>query len=327
MSLSKQFRKLFISSLLNNARAFSTSGCRHSNTLLHRTVNRHRRLKEGSTDYQDIGEDQTNDRTVEVVELQLDLAAKQREQKEIETFKEKYPDFLPRTDLISRRDFVIEMLHRRDMFKRRQNLTVPEFYVGSILAVTVSDSYSPNKENRFVGICIQRQFAGLQHNFTLRNVIYGQGIEIKYDLYNPNILSIECLKMEKRLDPELFYLRDCAPEHSTFPLDMEKVPAPKGKDVPINDIKVVLNDPPWLERWERRKDLKGITGNNRTLTKRQKQRALLSEKPWRENDLMLEYRHSLRDDEVRHIKNIVDRFEEREQRRKEEAQKDNIVQS
>lgn len=44
--------------------------------------------------------------------------------------------------------------------------------------------------------------------------------------------------MEKRLDPELFYLRDCAPEHSTFPLDMEKVPAPKGKDVPINDIKV-----------------------------------------------------------------------------------------
>jgi hypothetical protein len=44
--------------------------------------------------------------------------------------------------------------------------------------------------------------------------------------------------MEKRLDSELFYLRDCSPEHSTFPLDMEKVPAPKGKDVPINDVKV-----------------------------------------------------------------------------------------
>lgn len=64
------------------------------------------------------------------------------------------------------------------------------------------------------------------------------GIEIKYDLYNPNILSIECLRMEKRLDPELLYLRDCPQEYSTVPLDMEKIPAPKGKDVPINDIKV-----------------------------------------------------------------------------------------
>jgi hypothetical protein len=42
---------------------------------------------------------------------------------------------------------------------------------------------------------------------------------------------------------------------------------------------------------------------------------------------MLEYRHSLRDDEVRYIKNIVDRFQEKEQRRKEEAQKDNLGQS
>ncbi|XP_062570927.1 large ribosomal subunit protein bL19m-like, partial [Saccostrea cucullata] len=158
-------------------------------------------------------------------------------------------------------------------------------------------------------------------------VIYGQGIEIKYDLYNPNLISIECLKTEKRLDSELFYLRDCPHEYSTFPLNMEKVPAPKGKDVPVNDIRVPLNSPPWLERWERRKDLKGITGNDRRLTARQQRRAVLSEKPWRENDIMLEYRHSLRDDEVIHIKNIVDRFQAREQQRKAEAEKNNAPQT
>ncbi|XP_022293588.2 large ribosomal subunit protein bL19m-like [Crassostrea virginica] len=317
MSLSKQFRKLFISCFIHNARVFSTSGCQLSNTLLHRTVNRHRQIKSGSNDYQLQEEDQTEMEGEKVLEMNAEMEVKKKQQTDVESFKEKYPEFLPRTDHTSRRDYVLEMLHRRDMFRRRQNLNIPEFYVGSIVAVTVTDPYSPSKENRFVGICIQRRFSGLDHNFTLRNVIYGQGIEIKYDLYNPNILSIECLRMEKRLDPELLYLRDCPQEYSTVPLDMEKIPAPKGKDVPINDIKVPLNNPPWLQRWERRKDLKGITGNVRRLTARQRKRAELSEKPWLENDIMLEYRRSLRDDEVIHIKNVVEKFLAKEQWRKE----------
>lgn len=37
---------------------------------------------------------------------------------------------------------------------------------------------------------------------------------------------------------------------------------------------------------------------------------------------MLEYRRSLRDDEVQHIKGVVEKFLEREQRRKEEAEKE-----
>lgn len=49
---------------------------------------------------------------------------------------------------------------------------------------------------------------------------------------------------------------------------------------------------------------------------------MLSEKPWLENDIMLEYRRSLRDDEVQHIKGVVEKFLEREQRRKEEAEKE-----
>lgn len=44
-------------------------------------------------------------------------------------------------------------------------------FLGSILAVTVADKYAPNKKNRFVGICIERNNEGLWSNFTLRNVI------------------------------------------------------------------------------------------------------------------------------------------------------------
>ena len=64
------------------------------------------------------------------------------------------------------------------------------------------------------------------------------GVEIKYEMYCPLIQSIEVLKLEKRLDDEMFYLRDCPPEYSTIPFDMEPVHLPKGSAVPLNTIKV-----------------------------------------------------------------------------------------
>ena len=48
--------------------------------------------------------------------------------------------------------------------------------VGSILAVVSADPHSPDKTNRFVGICIQRAEYCLRANFTLRNVVDGQGM-------------------------------------------------------------------------------------------------------------------------------------------------------
>ena len=59
-----------------------------------------------------------------------------------------------------------------------------------------------------------------------------------YELYSPLVQKIEVLKLEKRLDDELFYLRDCPAEYSTVPFDIEPVPHPPGAPVPINQIKV-----------------------------------------------------------------------------------------
>jgi large subunit ribosomal protein L19 len=47
--------------------------------------------------------------------------------------------------------------------------------IGSVLAVTSADPYAPNRRNRFVGICIQRERHGLKHQFTLRNIVDGLG--------------------------------------------------------------------------------------------------------------------------------------------------------
>jgi Ribosomal protein L19 len=49
------------------------------------------------------------------------------------------------------------------------------FFAGSILAVSVADLHAPTRQNRFVGICILRAGHGLRANFTLRNIVDGQG--------------------------------------------------------------------------------------------------------------------------------------------------------
>jgi large subunit ribosomal protein L19 len=84
------------------------------------------------------------------------------------------PEFLPNPS-IDIRHKIREKLERKDMLKRRTQIDIPEFYVGSVMAVTVSDPHAPGKTSRFLGICTERGDTGLKANFTLRNVIDNQG--------------------------------------------------------------------------------------------------------------------------------------------------------
>lgn len=60
-----------------------------------------------------------------------------------------------------------------------------------------------------------------------------------YEMYNPTILKIETLKLEKRLDEDLTYLCDALPEYSTFDFNMEPVAHPVGIPIPVNSLKVI----------------------------------------------------------------------------------------
>ena len=38
-------------------------------------------------------------------------------------------------------------------------------------------------------------------------MIDGQGVEFMYNIYSPTVIKIEVLRLERRLDDELYYLR------------------------------------------------------------------------------------------------------------------------
>lgn len=199
---------------------------------------------------------------------------------------EKYPEFLPHP--LHNSPFLV---HRciDDMVARRTVIEIPEFYVGSILAVTVSDQYAETKRSKFVGICIHRTGQLTYANFTLRNIIDGMGCEIRYDLYNPLILSIEVLKLEKRLDDNLLYLRDALPEYSTVSEDMRPISLPEGSEVPLNKTLVKMKPQPWCRRWENwlLQGIEKLENIPQLFAERVK---LLEEDPVYSYDLMLEYR-------------------------------------
>ncbi|XP_075719957.1 large ribosomal subunit protein bL19m isoform X2 [Rhinoderma darwinii] len=177
-------------------------------------------------------------------------------------------------------------MERQDMIERRRVLNIPEFYVGSIVAVTVANPHASGKHSKFVGICIDRSGHGLGATCLLRNVIDGQGVEIRYELYNPLIQDIAVLKLEKRVDDMLLYLRDALPEYSTFDVNMKPVLC-FDPQVPVNKVK--MKPRPWSKRWEQQKhNVKGINFDYYLLEKHVL-RAKKSAKPWLKFDMLKEY--------------------------------------
>lgn len=84
----------------------------------------------------------------------------------------------------------------------------------------------------------KKNFACIPRLYTVTGSFTDLGVEIKYEMYCPLVLSIDVLRLEKRLDDHLRYLRDCLPDFSTFPFDLDAEPLPEGVSVPINPVKV-----------------------------------------------------------------------------------------
>ena len=59
----------------------------------------------------------------------------------------------------------------------------------------------------YEGVCIGRAGAGLNENFTVRKISYGEGVERVFPLYSPMIDSIKVVRHGKVRRAKLYYLR------------------------------------------------------------------------------------------------------------------------
>jgi len=244
-----------------------------------------------------------------------------------------FPEFLPDPEP-KFRNALAERLQRVDMLARREVVEVPEFYVGTIMAVTISDATSPhpNKLSRFVGICIDRGGTGLRAWFIIRNVVDGQGIEFMYQIYNPTVVKIEVLRLERRLDDELYYLRDAPQEYSTIPFDMEPEILPEGSSVPLNETVVKLNSRPWVRKWnvlqayldgfQLPEDTFATPGDVHSMERAFSEGSMHWKNMTLDYDLMRDYRNTVPEEEQAAIwEEVGDRLEERDKQMRKVAAK------
>jgi large subunit ribosomal protein L19 len=56
-------------------------------------------------------------------------------------------------------------------------------------------------------VCIGRKNAGVNSNFTLRKISYGEGVERIFPLYSPRVTSIEVVRRGVVRRAKLYYLR------------------------------------------------------------------------------------------------------------------------
>ena len=88
------------------------------------------------------------------------------------------------------------------------NRTIPAFEPGDTVrvAVRVVEGERTRVQN-FEGVCIARSNKGLNSNFTVRKISYGEGVERVFPLYSPVIAEIAVVRRGDVRRAKLYYLR------------------------------------------------------------------------------------------------------------------------
>ncbi len=104
---------------------------------------------------------------------------------------------------------IIQQLEAEQVAKIEAKRTLPEFSPGDTLRVNVKVTEGTRtRVQAYEGVCIARSGGGLQENFTVRKISYGEGVERVFPVYSPAIESVEVVRRGKVRRAKLYYLRD-----------------------------------------------------------------------------------------------------------------------
>ena len=104
---------------------------------------------------------------------------------------------------------VIQQLEKEQMAKLSAGKVIPDFGPGDTVLVNVKVVEGDRtRVQAYEGVCIGRSGGGLNENFTVRKISYGEGVERVFPLYSPMVESIQVVRRGKVRRAKLYYLRD-----------------------------------------------------------------------------------------------------------------------
>jgi large subunit ribosomal protein L19 len=104
---------------------------------------------------------------------------------------------------------VIEQLRKEEADRLLAGRKIPEFRPGDTVRVNVRIKEGERERvQAYEGVCIARAGQGVDENFTVRKISFGEGVERLFPLLSPNIESIEVKRRGVVRRAKLYYLRD-----------------------------------------------------------------------------------------------------------------------
>lgn len=104
---------------------------------------------------------------------------------------------------------LIDTLEKEEIARITRGKTVPSFDPGDTVRVKVKIKEGESERvQAYEGICIARSGSGLNANFTVRKISFGEGVERVFPLYSPSVAAIEVIRRGKVRRAKLYYLRD-----------------------------------------------------------------------------------------------------------------------
>src|SRR5262245_21516984 len=103
---------------------------------------------------------------------------------------------------------IIEQLEKEQASAVAAKRAVPDFAPGDTVVVNVKVVEGDrSRVQAYEGVVIARSGGGLNENFTVRKISYGEGVERVFPVYSPLIDSIKVVRKGDVRRAKLYYLR------------------------------------------------------------------------------------------------------------------------
>ena len=103
---------------------------------------------------------------------------------------------------------VLKEIEAEQVAKLAAGKEIPDFHPGDTLIVNVKIVEGERtRVQAYEGVCIGRAGGGINENFTVRKISYGEGVERVFPLYAPMIDSIAVVRRGSVRRAKLYYLR------------------------------------------------------------------------------------------------------------------------
>lgn len=129
---------------------------------------------------------------------------------------------------------IIQELEKEHVAAIMGGRTMPDFAPGDTVKVNVKVTEGTRTRiQAYEGVVIARSGGGLNENFTVRKISYGEGVERVFPLYSPSVDSVEVVRRGKVRRAKLYYLRGRRGKSARI---TEKQDRNRGVEAPPADV-------------------------------------------------------------------------------------------